>query len=248
MTAPDAAAGAFDPGCLKGLDQPVRRYFEHALAPGAPLARGMQLDMTGRIDVGLWMPFQGRWEGDGRSFRWSVTSGPFGLRVLRVVDRFEDRHGSMDIRLRPGLKLLHAADEDTARSAAGRAAAEAIWAPMSLLPERGVTWLAESDEVIVATWDVPPERPRLCLRIDADGAVRTASLMRWDNGQHGLHGYIPCGGDVLEHRRFGHVTIPSRISVGWWYGTPRYKPFFEATITAAAPSRRSHVNDSRAVP
>jgi hypothetical protein len=40
---------------------------------------------------------------------------------------------------------------------------------------------------------------------------------------------------VLEERRFGDVTIPSRVSVGWWFGTPRYKPFFEATITAAGP-------------
>jgi hypothetical protein len=126
----------------------------------------------------------------------------------------------MDIRLRPGLRLLHAADEDTTRSAAGRTAAEAIWTPAGLLPQAGVTWHAESDEVIVATWDVPPERPQLRLGIDAGGAVRTTSLMRWDSGQHGLHGYIPCGGHVLQERRFGNVTIPSRVSVGWWYGTP----------------------------
>jgi hypothetical protein len=73
-------------------------------------------------------------------------------------------------------------------------------------------------------------------RIDGDGRVLTSSLMRWDNGQHGRHGYIPCGGTILEDRRFGDLTIPSRVSIGWWYGTPRYKPFFEATITAAEPS------------
>ncbi len=235
MSTPVPAAGAFDPGSLTGLDEPVRRYFEHALAPGAPLAPGTRLEMTGRIDVGVWMPFRGRWEGDGRSFRWMVTSGPLGLRVLRVLDQFQDRHGSMDIRLRPGLKLLRADDEDTTRSAAGRAAAEAIWAPAGLLPQRGVTWEAESPDVIVATWDVPPERPRLRLGIGPDGGVRTASVMRWDDGRHGRHGYIPCGGHVLEDRRFGDLTIPSRVSIGWWFGTPRFTPFFEATITAAVP-------------
>jgi hypothetical protein len=235
VSAPAPAPGIFQSGCLADLDEPVRRYFAHALAPGAPVGGGMRLEMTGRIDVGFWMPFRGRWEGDGRSFRWTVTSGPFGLRVLRVLDRFEHRRGSMDIRLRPGLRLLHAADEDTTRSAAGRAAAEAIWTPAALLPQTGVRWHAESDTSIVATWDVPPERPQLRLAIDSDGAVRAMSLMRWDNGQRGLHGYIPCGGHVLEERRFGDVTIPSRVSVGWWYGTRRYKPFFEATITAAAP-------------
>jgi hypothetical protein len=31
------------------------------------------------------------------------------------------------------------------------------------------------------------------------------------------------------------VVLPSRISVGWWFDTPRYTSFFEATILAATP-------------
>ena len=26
-------------------------------------------------------------------------------------------------------------------------------------------------------------------------------------------------------RRFGDVVLPSEISVGWWFGTPRFRPF-----------------------
>lgn len=226
----------FEPGSLDDLDAPVRRYFSHALAPGARLHRGMRLRMTGRIRVGIWMPYRAQWQGDGRSFRWSAVSGPIGLPLLRVVDRFSDGAGSMDVRLRPGIRLLHADDADTARSGACRAAAEAIWAPASLLPARGVAWHAESDELIVATLDVPPERPVLRLGIDANGAVRSCATRRWDNGRHGRHGYIPFGGDVLEERTFGDVTIPGGLRVGWWYGTPRHAPFFEATVTAAEPS------------
>ncbi len=235
MTTPASAAGSFDAAVLKGLDEPVRRYFEHALAPGAPLRPGMRLQMSGRIDVGIWMPFRGWWEGDGRSFRWSVTSGPFGLPALRVLDRFQDRHGSMDIRLRPGLKLVRAADEDTTRSAAGRAAAEAIWTPAGLLPQTGVQWRAESDELIVARVAVPPEYPDVTLRIDATGAVRSVSLPRWGNVGQRVFGYIPFGGDIRAERRFGDVVVPSAVTVGWWYGTPRYKPFFEAAILSAEP-------------
>jgi hypothetical protein len=28
----------------------------------------------------------------------------------------------------------------------------------------------------------------------------------------------------------GDVLVPSSITVGWWFGTPRYAPFFEAEI------------------
>jgi hypothetical protein len=222
----------FDPATLVGLDEPVRRYFAHALAAAATVDPAIRLEMAGRIKVGFWMPFVAEWEGDGRQFRWSATSGPFGLPVLRVLDQFEDGSGSMDVRLRPGIKLVHAADEDTTRSAAGRAAAEAMWTPAGLLPQHDVRWRAEGEDLIVASWEVPPERPELRMRIDRDGAVRTICVMRWQ----GRRGYVPMGGDVLEDRRFGDVTIPSRISVGWWYGTPQYKPFFEAEITAAEPT------------
>ena len=220
---------------VEGLPEPVRRYFRHALLPGAEPHPGMRLWMTGRIKVRAWLPFRAVWEGDGRSLTWKATAGPGGRPLLRVVDRFADGAGSMDVRLLGRVPLVHATGEDTTRSAAGRAAVEAIWAPAGLLPERGVSWRAEADDLIVATWDVPPERPEVHIRIDADGAVRSSCVMRWDNGEHGRRGYIPCGGDVHAEKRFGNVVVPSRLTAGWWYGTPRYDPFFEVEIHAAEP-------------
>jgi len=110
------------------------------LAPGAALAPRTRLRMAGRIKVGVWLAFRAGWEGDGRSFRWSATAGPFGVPLLRVVDSFAAGRGAMDVRLHGGVRLIHAENADTARSAAGRAAGEAIWTPAALLsaPWRGV--------------------------------------------------------------------------------------------------------------
>src|SRR4051812_11169336 len=216
-----------------GLDEPVRRYFEHALPDGPPPAPGTRLTMRGRIKVGRWLPFTATWEGDGRSFAWRARAAG-GL--LRVVDGMADGHGAMDVRLLGRIRLVHAADDDTTRSAAGRAAIQAAHrCPAALLPERGVTWRAEAGDLIVASWDVPPERPEVRLRIDERGAIVSGVVERWDNGDHGLHGYIPCGGDTLEERRFGALVLPSRGTGGWGDGTPRYAPLFEAGILAAQP-------------
>jgi hypothetical protein len=100
-----------------------------------------------------------------------------------------------------------------------------------------VRWRAESETEIVARFEVPPERVELRLGIDADGAARTVSVMRWGNAGQDHFGYIPFGGHVYAEQRFGSFTLPSRVSVGWWFGTPRYAPFFDATILSIEPIR-----------
>jgi hypothetical protein len=204
------------------LDEPVERYFRHAIRDGAERGRGGRLTMTGRIRVGPWLHFTGVETCDGRSFVWQARIAG-GLFV--VTDRFDRGAGSTEGKLLGRMRLFRSDGVDTTRSAAGRAALEAIWSPRSLLPESGVTWRAESDELIVASWDVPPERPEVHLRIDGRGAVRSAWAQRWRDG-----GYLPCGCEVHAERRWGDLVVPSRVTVGWHFGTPAYRPFFSAQI------------------
>lgn len=230
MTAtPRNASRRFDAAVLAGLDEPVRRYFTHALTDDAPLARGARLRLGGTIKVGVWLRFDSVWEGDGRGFSWRATCGPGSLRPLRVHDQFAAGIGFMDIRLRPAVKLLHVENDDAARSGAGRAALEALWVPGALLPDRGVSWRAESDDVIVATWDVPPEQPELHISIGPDGAVTSYRAQRWRDGKSG---YVPFGAEVHAERTFDGATIPSRITAGWGHGTPGWAPFFRGEVVA----------------
>jgi hypothetical protein len=228
----------FEQRMLVGLDEPVRRYFSHALADGAPLSRGARLALAGHIRVGAWLRFRSVWEGDGRSFSWEATSGPGPVPLLHVHDRFAGGVGSMDIRLRPPLRrlpeltLLHAENADVARSGAGRAALEALWAPPALLPDRGVRWRAESDELIVASWSVPPEQPELRITIAPSGAVRSYRALRWRSAKDG---YVPFGADIHAERTFGAFTVPARLTAGWGHGTDAWSPFFKCEATAHAP-------------
>jgi hypothetical protein len=58
---------------------------------------------------------------------------------------------------------------------------------------------------------------------------------RWGPLDGEGYGYIPCGRDVQAERCFGAVTVPSKLTVSWRFGTPRQVPFFKAEIAAAAP-------------
>ena len=216
---------------LQGVDEPVRRYLSHAINDGAPLSSGVRMAMSGRIKVGLWLPFTAEQTVDGRSFTWRARIGRGPLTPLRVVDQYADAAGRTDGRLLGRLTLFHAEDLNTARSAATRAAIESVvFAPSSVLPGRSVAWQAESDNVIVARFDLPPERPEVGLRIDEQGAMQTVSALRWGNAGEKTFRYIPFGGEVHAERRFGDFMVPSGLSVGWWFDTPRYAPFFKAKI------------------
>ena len=70
----------------------AQRYLEHAIAPGAPLAHAVRLQMHGEIKLQRWLPFTAEeviaW---GRGFIWSATvrmsrwGNPDGSR-FRYVD------------------------------------------------------------------------------------------------------------------------------------------------------------------
>jgi hypothetical protein len=103
---------------------------------------------------------------------------------------------------------------------------------MALLPDRGVSWRADGHDLIVASWDVPPERPEVHIRIGPEGQVQSYSAERWRSTDDG---YVPFGVDVLAEARFGTVTIPSRLTAGWGHGTADWSPFFNAEVAAAEP-------------
>ena len=217
------------------LPEPVRRYLRHALPASLPATSGGRLRMSGKIKVGLWLPFTAVQHCDGRSFEWRARVGLGPFAPLEVVDRYADGTGSVTGRLLGRYELFHQADEDVRRSAAGRAGLEAILAPASLLPGRGVSWRAEEDEHIVASSYLEPEQVDVHLQIDARGALRAFSAKRWgDTGQHS-HGYLNFGGDIQAERRFGDFVIPSQLTAGWRYGGAHYRPFFHARIRALQP-------------
>ena len=215
------------------VSEPVERYLRHALGNQHVAPAGVRLTMIGRIKVGRWLAFRAEQVFSGHAFTWRARAGWRRLKPLHVVDSYGDGAGATDGRLFGRVPFMHSEDENTARAAAGRAAAESIWVPWMLVPARDVSWRAEGDHVIVARVLVEPEAPDVNLRIDDSGAVRSVSLMRWGNvGRQGF-GYIPFGGDIAAERRFEGVALPTEVTVGWWYGTPRYEPFFEARIVDA---------------
>jgi hypothetical protein len=226
---------AFRADDLSHLPGAARRYLEHAIAPGTPLARAVRLRMHGEIKLNRWLPFAAEevivW---GRGFIWSATVRIFGM-PIRGSDRLIESEGAMRWRLLGIIPVMTASGPDTTRSAAGRVASETVWLP-SVLCGDDISWTAPDSARLRATFTAHGERADLELVTDETGGVQSVRLQRWGYPGDAEFHYADFGGVIDEENTFDGYTIPTRFRLGWHFGTDRFEPegeFFRATVDEA---------------
>ncbi len=224
---------AFDPSMVADLPAAARRWLTHAVAPGTPLWRTVELSMRGEIRIGTWRPFTARQVlAPPRGLVWAATARLYGLPVTGF-DRFSSGSGEMRWRLGGLVPLLSASGPDVTRSAAGRLAGEATLLPTAF---RSATWTPGSaEDRVVATWHVSGQDERVELQVGPDGRLLGAEMDRWGNPGGAPFGRHRFGVAFEAERTSAGVTIGSVLRAGWWWGTDRQAEgeFFRARITGA---------------
>ncbi|MGH2755968.1 MAG: DUF6544 family protein [Actinomycetota bacterium] len=227
-----AAPGHFTQGEIEGLPEPVRRFFNAAIAPGTPLATSARFRSRGSIKIKGWKPFRSRQvEAPHDGFVWAARVG--GL--ISGYDYYADGRGAMNWKVLALVTVVDADTPDHARSAAGRAGAESIWVPTAMLPRFGVEWTAEDDTHITSRHPVDDLEVEIRYVLDSNGRITSISSERWgDPDDTGEIRSLPSGADVTGHATFGGVTVPSRGTYGWFHGTPRWEEgkFFRFEIVS----------------
>lgn len=226
----------FDPHTVARLPAAARRYLEHAIAPGTPLASAVRLRMTGSIRLkGHWHPFDAeqviRWN---RGFVWRAKVKMNGLPVTGS-DRWVDGEGAMRWKLLGLVPIVTASGPDISRSAADRVQIESIWLP-SVLLEPSVSWTENDATHLGVNVSLRDQHAHCEYSLDAQGRVRTVSMLRWGNPQEQGFEALPFGGIVEEEHNFGGFTVPSKLRIGWYPGSERFEPegeFFRCTLEEA---------------
>jgi hypothetical protein len=225
---------------LEGLPEPVQRHLAQAIAPGTPLAASARLRMRGHIKVGRWLPFRARQVlNPHRGFVWAARAAG----VIAGSDRYLDGVGGMEWKLAGLVTVARAQGPDVARSAAGRAGAEAIWLPTALLPRFAVRWSAGSADQVTAGFRVGDTPVELRLRLDAAGRITSLAFARWgDPDNRGAFAWHRFGGELTGYRSFQGLTIPSEGRLGWFHGEDRWAAgeFFRYRITDLEPVTGPH--------
>jgi hypothetical protein len=104
----------------------------------------------------------------------------------------------------------------------------------------GVSWasteLSDLDSNLHSSFVVQGERAELDFTIDGTGHLKTAKLPRWGNPDGAEFRYVDFGGILEKEGTFGGYTIPTRLRIGWYFGSERFESegeFFRATIDDA---------------
>jgi len=226
---------AFDPAQLSGLPEEARRYLTHAIAAGTPLASAVRLRMHGEIKLKGWHPFTAEqvilWN---HGMIWRATVRMYGM-PIRGGDYFIDDQGTMRWKLFGILPIVNESGPDITRSAAGRVNIESTWLP-SVLCGEGVTWSASGTR-LHAGFTAHGESAGIDYTVNASGQLESISMPRWGNPEGGEFHYAPFGGFVVEERTFTGYTIPTRMRIGWHFGTDRFEKdgeFFRVSIDDVA--------------
>jgi hypothetical protein len=105
---------------------------------------------------------------------------------------------------------------DLARADLAHAALSAMWVPSVLLPSDTVRWTAEGRDTASVALDVAGVAATLHLTLHRGGLPRRITTTRWgDPDGTGFFRDVPFGAEILEHRTFHGLTVPSTGVLGW---------------------------------
>jgi hypothetical protein len=244
-----ADAGRFDLAMVADLPEPARRYFRFAIAPGARLAPAVEIEMDGELSLGTkaepnFMPMQARQVLAGeRGFVWLLEAGSGAMR-MSGSDGYEGGVGWTRfwlLNIAPVARV--SGGGDVARSAAGRAIAEAVfWAPQTLLPRQEVRWEPVDADTARARVSHAGHEHVLEVKVSEDGRPRSVLIQRWSRENSERKWRLqPFGGEIKGFVEVEGYRLASEVEGGNWFGTDDYFPFYKARVTriALAPTKGS---------
>jgi hypothetical protein len=227
----------FDPAMVADLPEPARRFFEFAIAPGAPLLPIAEIDMGGQFGLGTKEAPRYR-----RMHAQEILAAPHGFLWRMSLpgwvpvsgsDAGTDSKSWTRFRIFGLVPVVRRGDDvDHLRSAYGRYVSEAVfWTPAALLPGPGATWLAVDEHTARVTVARGGISQSVDVTVNAEGQPVTVSFMRWsDANPEKEYRLQPFGGVVSDFRDVQGYRLPFRVEAGNLFGTDEYFAFFKAQV------------------
>jgi hypothetical protein len=150
-------------------------------------------------------------------------------------DRLIDGIGAMQWKMLGLFPVMTGSGSDITRSVTGRLQTESMLLPSVFCSDQ-MSCTSLNASQFHFSLALEGERAELDLTIDHLGQLKTAKIPRWGNLEGAEHHYVDFGAIVEAAGTFCGYTIPTRLRVGWYFGTERFESegeFFRATIDHA---------------
>ncbi len=234
LTADPVQMGKFDPDSISSLPQVARRYLNHAIRPGSEVAQGVELHMRGTIRINPksdWIPFTATQViRAGQGFVWQPNLTAKRFLKITGADYYYRNEARLYFTLFGLIPIVNSSSDGISQSAAGRFLIEGIWLPTEFLPRNGARWESETNSSALVTQSVNSFSSTIAFLVDSTGKLHSVRALRY---QDSSREFIPFGGYIEEERQFNGYVIPSKVRVGWYFGSENYAEFFRVEILDA---------------
>lgn len=214
----------YDPGEIKDLPPPVRRYFEAALVSGtrAIAEATLVLEGTMRPSANASLAFASTTRVVTRrpGFLWSARMRVPG--EVWVRDAYAAGEGALDVAAAFGMVRLQRLRnrEGLPEGQLLRWLAEAPWYPTALLPRFGVTWEPDGESSARATVTDGLVTATLLYRFGADALVSEVFAEARGRLVGGKMVPEPWGGAFAAPKTIGGYVVPTEGRVRWGEAEP----------------------------
>jgi hypothetical protein len=237
LALPNLSGDAFDARATVLLPPPASRYLRHAIKPGAPLARTVDLHMLGEIRVrpeGDWFRFEAAQRiCPERGFLWTARIEAAGRLSADGSDYLCDGQAGTDFFLGGLIPLAGVRGGEYQRSATGRLLIESIWLPSSFVADLGAEWEPGDEHRVSVKLPGQAAVSGLNMTVAESGALVDVSMMRHQGGEGRSFGLMPYGLRVEAEDWFGDYRVPSRVTAVWGYGTDAAEEFMRIKVEDA---------------
>ncbi len=221
---------------VKGLPEPVERYFRKVLRDGAPIIHHASVSQLGgfraKPEMARWSTMRAEQEFSTcpRAFVWNSEISMFPGASVSISDSYMDGKGGMKGRLLSLFTVVDAQNQKELNEAAlQRYLAEAVWFPTALLPSQGVTWTAIDAQRARAALTDSGVTFSLDFEFNERGeiiSVYTARRYREVSGEYKL---TPWKGKYSKYIDVEGYLVPSEAEVEWHLEHQNY-PYWKARL------------------
>ncbi|MFZ2196380.1 MAG: DUF6544 family protein [Thermodesulfovibrionales bacterium] len=215
-----APAKQFTYDQLRGLPEPVQKYFKYALKDGQELIRIVRLKQTGEFrakESDRWVPLVAEqyFTTESPSFVWHARLKPTPYAWIEARDIYYKGSGFTEGKLLSAFPLIFDSGKEFELSALARFLSEAPWYPTALLPGKNLEWKSLDSHSATAVVNDGGYSVSAVFTFDDNGEIIKLTTEDRYRGVNGKKERIRWTAYYKNYQELNGVKIPTEVEAEW---------------------------------